>query len=111
MSIKKPIHRGRKLYYDLQENIALPHNQSEEPTISTRGAALFILHRVIEETKYFRDTNEPSLSGVIQVLEEIGRRTEGYDIGPNIGYDEATGTLKIWGHPLTINPFKPQQRR
>ena len=45
----KTLHRGRKYYYDLQEN----SEQSTQQTISTRGAALYILHRVIEETKYW----------------------------------------------------------
>lgn len=92
----KTIHRGRKYYYDLQENIF--REQSEEPTITTRGAAMYILHRVIEEAKYWGGTGDPSRAGVIELLDAIGDQTKGFDIGPN---------LDRWGQPLTKNPFKP----
>ncbi|MEK6983946.1 MAG: hypothetical protein AABX33_05210 [Nanoarchaeota archaeon] len=105
----KDKHIGRKYYYDLQENI-LSH-QSEKPTITTRGAALYILHRVIEETKYWGGTGDPNKAGVMEVLEAIGDAIGGYDIGPNIGLVTEGGKFsgtKYWGHDLPRNPFKPR---
>lgn len=97
-SSKKDIHLGRKLYYDLQENT----ENSNNPTMSTRGAALWILARVIEDTKYFENDT-------IQLLDAIGTKTLGFDIGPNLqGYVEG-GEIKLkrWGTTLTKNPFRP----
>jgi hypothetical protein len=102
----KDKHMGRRYYYDLQENVS----RSLKPTITTRGAALYILHRVIEETKYWGGTNDPRRAGVIEVLEEIGKRISGYDIGPNMGYEEGGEKLKGWGRSLPINPFRPRGR-
>ncbi|MBI2658654.1 hypothetical protein HYX05_00945 [Candidatus Woesearchaeota archaeon] len=101
---KRDIHLGRKLYYDLQEN--LYNEQSKNPSMTTRGAALWILARVIERAKYWDET--------IHLLEEIGGKIEGYDIGPNIQYrveTDAKGEPAVkpgrWGTRLTKNPFKP----
>lgn len=93
----RTIHMGRKYYYDVQ---GPGITKSTEPTISTRGAALYILHRVIEESKYWGD--DPTKPGVLQALERIGAATSGFDIGPNLGPG-----FKRWGLPLTRNPFKP----
>lgn len=101
----KTRHMGRKYYYDLQENNygTLYGKASPDPTISTRGAALYILHRVIEETKYWSSEQAPPGNiGVIELLQAIGEITDGFDIGPNIG----PGFIR-WGQPLTRNPFKP----
>ncbi len=105
----RTLHRGRKYYYDLQENIF--NEQSKEPTITTRGAALYILHRVIQDTKYWGGMNDPNRTGVIEVLEAIGRIINGYDIGPNIGYymEKGEAKLKVWGKDLPINPFRPKR--
>lgn len=101
---KRDIHLGRKLYYDLQENMF--DEQSKNPTMTTRGAALWILARVIERAKYWDET--------IKLLEDIGGKIDGYDIGPNIQFylerDSKGGTTvqpKRWGERLTKNPFKP----
>ena len=91
---EKSIHWGRKYYYDGQDQSV----QSKEPTITTRGAALYILHRVIDQTKYWGDSGNKE--GVKQLLEKIADQTHGYDIGPN---------LSRWGRPLTKNPFRPNQ--
>ena len=90
----KAIHWGRKYYYDGQDQSV----QSKEPTLTTRGAALYILHRVIDQTKYWGNTGNNQ--GVLQLLSRIANQTHGYDIGPNLGR---------WGRPLTKDPFKPQQ--
>ena len=90
----KAIHWGRKYYYDGQDQSV----QSKEATITTRGAALYILHRVIDQTKYWG--NSGNKEGVLQLLSKIADQTHGYDIGPNLGR---------WGRPLTKDPFKPQQ--
>lgn len=91
-------HLGRKLYYDVQDNV----EKSKEPTISTRGAALYILHRIIERAKYWDGKGEQT--GVIQLIEELSKEIGGWDIGPNLGPN-----FSRWGKPLTKNPFRPQQ--
>ena len=99
-------HIGRKLYYDLQENTAEDDNFNKSPMISTRGAALYILARVIEDVKYWDEA--------IALLDAIGEQTHGFDIGPNLqGREEraSDGTIDVqfgrWGKALTYNPFKP----
>lgn len=87
---EKAKHLGRKFYYDTQDHSA----QSKKKTITTRGAALYILSRAVEEIKYWDEH--------IKLLEAIGEKTGGYDIGPNIG----PGAIR-WGQPLTKNPYKP----
>lgn len=94
-------HRGRMYYYETQAD-QQDRYQSDEPTITTRGAAMYILHRVIEETKYWGGTGDPAKAGVLEILQKIGEQTNGFDIGPNMGEGE-TG----WGKQLTKNPFKP----
>ncbi|MBI2647197.1 hypothetical protein HYW99_01860 [Candidatus Woesearchaeota archaeon] len=98
-------HIGRKFYYAVQGDInefAESHpNWSKAPTITTRGAALYILHRVIEQTKYWGGGQDPNKIGVIEVLRAIGELTSGYDIGANLSIR--------WGKPLTKNPFRPKQ--
>ncbi len=94
----KTKHWGRKYYYDLQEN----NEQSPEPTISTRGAALYILHRVIEEVKYWGGTADPTKQGIVELLGKIGEATDGFDIGPNLGPQ-----FVRWGQPLTRDIFRP----
>ena len=93
-------HLGRKLYYDVQDNV----EKSNEPTISTRGAALYILHRIIERAKYWDAKGNVQQTGVIQLIEEISKEIGGWDIGPNLGPD-----FSRWGKPLTKNPFRPQE--
>ncbi|MBS3113781.1 hypothetical protein J4448_01645 [Candidatus Woesearchaeota archaeon] len=90
----KAIHWGRKYYYEGQDQSV----QSKEPTLTTRGAALYMLHRVIDQTKYWGGSGNKE--GVLQLLSKIADQTHGYDIGPNLGR---------WGRPLTKDPFKPQQ--
>lgn len=90
----KAIHWGRKYYYDGQDQSV----QSKEPTITTRAAALYILHRVIDQTKYWGDSGNKE--GVRQILAKIADQTKGYDIGANLGR---------WGKPLTKDPFRPGQ--
>lgn len=101
---EKDKHMGRRLYYDIQENVA----KSKKPTITSRGAALFILHRVIEETKYWGGEMSPGKAGVMEVLDEIGNKINGYDIGPNMALRIENGDPKRpgWGKPLPTNPFK-----
>ena len=50
-------------------------------------------------------------AGVMEVLEAIGQRTEGYDIGPNISSVVEGGEVKLksWGRSLTKNPFRPSR--
>lgn len=110
----KAIHLGRKYYYNIQDNVETSKepNKPSEPTMTTRGAALYILHRVIEETKYWGANVSPDRAGVIEILEAIGDATLGYDIGPNIEYTrdpEKGAVLHSWGHELTRNPFKPRR--
>lgn len=93
----RTIHMGRKYYYELQENTV----HSMQPTMTTRGAALYLLHRVIEESKYWGREGDPG-PGVLQALQAIGAQTEGFDIGPNLGPG-----FKRWGKTLTRNPFRP----
>ncbi len=90
----RTIHWGRKYYYEGQDQSV----QSKEPTITTRAASLYILHRVIDQTKYWGDSGNKE--GVLQLLAKIADQTSGYDIGPN---------LARWGRPLTKNPFRPGQ--
>ncbi|MBI1935865.1 hypothetical protein HYS31_05480 [Candidatus Woesearchaeota archaeon] len=100
------IHLGRVFYYDVQDHC----EQSPYPTITTRGAALYILHRVIEESKYWGGKNQDisqGYRGVIETLLAISKVTEGYDIGANMGRPEAH--YPGWGKPLPRNPFKPQR--
>ena len=99
---KRDIHVGRKYYYDLQEN----SKQSKNPSMTTRGAAMWILSRVIERAKYWNETT--------QLLEQIGAQISGYDIGPNLQVKVGTnkegepeGVPERWGKTLTKNPFKP----
>lgn len=108
----KDKHMGRRLYYDVQENVV----KSKKPTITSRGAALYILHRVIEETKYWGGGMSPGKAGVMEVLEAIGNKISGYDIGPNMELKievDANGEIKDvkrpgWGRSLPTNPFKPR---
>ncbi len=86
----KSKHLGRKYYYDTQDHMP----ESTKRTITTRGAALNILATVIDKTKKWDEMN--------QILEAIGEKIYGYDIGPNLGPE-----LVRWGKPLTKNPFKP----
>lgn len=94
----KTKHRGRMYYYETQNE----SEQSTEPTITTRGAAMYILHRVIEEVKYWGGTDEPSKAGVVEILREIGGQTGGFDIGANMGEGE-----RGWGKNLSKDPFNP----
>lgn len=87
---KKTKHLGRIYYYETQNESV----QKDAPTITTRGAAMYILHRVIEETKYWED--------IEKILAAIGEKTDGYDIGPNMGVEE-----KGWGKKFTRHPLKP----
>ena len=98
----KTRHVGRKYYYDTQDNLGITVKQSQEPTITTRGAAMYILHRVIDEVKYWGESSDSNRAGVIQLLKAIGEITDGFDIGPNLGPGFAR-----WGLPLTRNPFEP----
>jgi len=99
----KTRHIGKKYYYELQEHIF--RGQSLEPTIGTRGAAMYILHRVIEESKYWGGTGDPEKAGVVELLQAIGEITDGFDIGPNMGPE-----FEGWGKDLTNNPFRPLDR-
>ena len=95
-------HIGRKYYYNLQDDIQ--REKSTEPTITTRGAAMYILYRVIEETKYWDSKDDPNKPpGVIQVLDAIGGEINGFDIGPNMRLDSPQPG---WGMPFSRNPFK-----
>jgi hypothetical protein len=96
----KTIHLGRKYYYETQAENQL----SDKATITTRGAALYILHRVIEETKTWGGPGNEK-AGVVELMEAIGKQTGGFDIGANMGPD-----LKGWGKPLSTNPFRPRGR-
>ena len=87
---QKTKHLGRIYYYETQNESV----QKDAPTITTRGAAMYILHRVIEETKYWED--------IEKIWAAIGEKTDGYDIGPNMGVGE-----KGWGKPFTRHPLKP----
>ncbi len=87
-------HIGKVYYYDLQDNTEMSIN----PTITTRGAAMYILYRVIEEAKYFGHAE--GKVGALQLLRAIADKTEGYDIGPNLGR---------WTNSLTKDIFKPGQ--
>lgn len=105
----KDLHLGRKLYYDLQENLF--DDMPKTPTLTTRGAALYILATAIEEVKTWDE--------ILELLYAIGdnERTKGFDIGPNLQLTEEivveNGKKKIkrgtkrWGMPLTRDPFKP----
>ncbi len=86
LSTLNTIHMGRKLYYETQDNTT----HSDKPTITTRGAALYIVHKVIEEIRQWDE--------IQRMFAEIGEETHGYDIGPN---------LERWGKQLTRNPFRP----
>jgi len=99
---RKDKHLGRKLYYNVQDNV----EQSKNPTMTSRGAALYILANVIERVKYWNEA--------IELLGAIGNDTQGYDIGPNIQGEIKIGkdgkpeaSLKRWGISLTKNPFLP----
>lgn len=93
-------HMGRKLYYDVQDNT----EPSDEPTITTRGAAMYILHRLIERAKYWEGKGDEKYAGIMELIDFIGKEIGGWDIGPNLGPN-----FSRWGKPLTKNPFKPQQ--
>ena len=96
----KTKHWGKKYYYDIPDMMF--REQSPYPTITTRGAALYILHRVIEKAKYWDGKGDPSKAGVVDLMQAIGEITDGFDIGPNIGPG-----FSRWGTQLTRNPFKP----
>ena len=87
---QKTKHLGRIYYYETQNESV----QKDAPTITTRGATMYIVHRVIEETKYWED--------IEKIWAAIGEKTDGYDIGPNMGVDE-----KGWGKKFTRHPLKP----
>jgi len=89
-----PVHRGRKLYYDSQDNC----EPSPDYMISSRGAALYIVHRCIEEAKYFEPSTEQGV-GAQELIAAIGNEVGGLDLGPNL---EETG-ITFWK-----NPFKRQ---
>ena len=105
----KAKHLGHKYYYETQNEC----EQSDQPTITTRGATMYILHRVIEDTKYWGDSNDPKKIGVLQLLKAIGEETGGFDIGPNMGpqgYDDkGEPTYPGWGKPLSKDPFNPKR--
>jgi len=95
-------HIGRKYYYNLQDDIQ--REKSTKPTITTRGAAMYILHRVIEETKYWDNSDDPKKPpGVVQVMQAIGAQTNGFDIGPNMRLDSPQPG---WGRPFSRHPFR-----
>lgn len=87
-------HIGRVFYYDVQGNT----EKSINSTITTRGGAMYIFYRAIEESKYFGDLE--GYEGALQLLRAIADKTEGFDIGPN---------LDRWARPLTKNIFRPKQ--
>ena len=100
-------HWGRPFYYETQndqiERYQLKDKTLASPrgaTITTRGAALYMFHRVIEEVKHWG--GEAERKGVLELFTAIGEQTEGWDIGPNMGEGE-TGL----GKNLTWNPLKP----
>ena len=93
---EKSIHMGRLYYYGTQEDV----EHQELPTITTRGAAMYILHNVITHAKYIGGTGDKAKEGIKELFEQIGEQTSGFDIGPNI---------KRWGKNLTWDPFKPNQ--
>ncbi len=100
-------HWGRPFYYETQndqiERYQVKDKTLASPrgaTITTRGAALYMFHRVIEEVKHWG--GEAERKGVLELFTAIGEQTEGWDIGPNMGEGE-TG----WGKNLTWNPLKP----
>ena len=82
----RTIHQGRKLYYQTQSYT----DKSDKPTITTRGASMYILHRFIDSVKYW--------DHIERGLRAVGEKTEGFDIGPN---------LYRWGKQLSKNPFRP----
>lgn len=99
---RKDKHLGKKLYYDIQEGC----EKSKNPTMTTRGAALYILANVIERVKFFNEVKE--------LLAAIGDKTEGFDIGPNLQLEptidkegKAGVTAKRWGAFFTKDPFSP----
>ena len=73
----KIIHKGRKYYYDTQEFC----EQSDDRMVSSRGAALYIVHRVLEKTKYFDPA--PGSKGALEIIKYISSQTDGLDIGAN----------------------------
>jgi cell division septum initiation protein DivIVA len=75
---KIPIHKGRIYYYDSQDYCV----QSDEPMISSRGAALYIIHMCIQHIKYI--DNRPFSKGVLDTLEHISKSTHGLDMGKTI---------------------------
>lgn len=92
---------GRKYYYEGQDQSV----KSDHPTITTRGAALYILHRVIEETKHWSSAEDPTRPGVMELLDLIGGEINGFDIGPNMNLNrESPG----WGRRFSNNPFRPR---
>ena len=86
------VHMGRKLYYDSQDNC----EPSPDYMISSRGAALYIVHRCIEEAKYFEPTAQQG-AGAQELIAAIGKEVGGLDLGPN---------LETFGGNLWENPFK-----
>lgn len=96
-------HLGRVYYYDVQDDCEV----SPLPTITTRGSALFILHRVIEESKYWGGNQGAGYTGVLEILERIGTtKTNGFDIGANMGRPPK---YPGWGKRLPMNPFTPER--
>lgn len=103
---KRDLHVGRMYYYELQEHCFNPEYMSKNSTMTTRGAAMWILARIIERAKYWDQT--------VQLLEQIGGQISGYDIGPNLQVrvtadekGERKAEPQRWGKTLSRNPFTP----
>src|SRR3989344_201993 len=96
----KTKHIGRMYYWEGQNESV----QSTEPTITSRGTALYLLHKVIEESKYWGGSGDPAKAGVVELMNAIGQMTNGFDMGPNMGPGE-----KGWGKPFSKNPFNPDR--
>jgi hypothetical protein len=86
---KKWEHIGRMYYYDITDGIDA--SLIKEPMITTRGAAIFIIEKVIRKMKTLKDAEK--------VLKGIATETKGFDYGP-----------RKWLGEFCDNPFNLQNQ-